>query len=102
LLDNADGIDSEKDAVPNSGSLDGFTVVDDIKTAVENVCPGVVSCADILAIASQISVSLVIPSLQKDIYSIDVAYVFSKSLLTNIVIVTGWRSDVGSSIGKKR
>ncbi|XP_059429100.1 peroxidase 15-like [Corylus avellana] len=58
LLDNADGIDSEKDATPNSGSLDGFPVVDDIKTAVENVCPGVVSCADILAIASQISVSL--------------------------------------------
>ncbi|XP_059429099.1 peroxidase 15-like [Corylus avellana] len=58
LLDNADGIDSEKDAAPNNGSLDGFSVVDDIKTAVENVCPGVVSCADILAIASQISVSL--------------------------------------------
>ncbi|KAE8037008.1 hypothetical protein FH972_009635 [Carpinus fangiana] len=58
LLDNADGMVSEKDAVPNSGSLDGFSVVDDIKTAVENVCPGVVSCADILAIASQISVSL--------------------------------------------
>jgi peroxidase len=64
LLDNTDGIDSEKDAGPNNGSLDGFSVVDDIKTAVENVCPGVVSCADILAIASQISVSLVIPSLQ--------------------------------------
>ncbi|XP_062171845.1 peroxidase 15-like [Alnus glutinosa] len=58
LLDNADGIDSEKEAGPNKDSVDGFPVVDDIKTAVENVCPGVVSCADILAIASQISVSL--------------------------------------------
>jgi hypothetical protein len=102
LLDNADGIDSEKDAGPNSGSLDGFPVVDDIKTAVENVCPGVVSCADILAIASQISVSLVIPSLQNDIYNVDVACTFSKSLPTNIVIVAGWRSNVGSSTGKKR
>jgi hypothetical protein len=102
LLDNADGIDSEKGAGPNSGSLDGFSVVDDIKTAVENVCPGVVSCADILAIASQISVSLVIPSLQNDIYNVDVACAFSKSLLTNIVIVAGWRSNVGSSTGKKR
>ncbi|KAL6340853.1 hypothetical protein AAG906_031963 [Vitis piasezkii] len=58
LLDNADGIASEKDASPNINSVDGFSVVDDIKTALENVCPGVVSCADILAIASQISVSL--------------------------------------------
>lgn len=59
LLDNADGIVSEKDANPNRNSALGFEVVDDIKTALENVCPGVVSCADILAIASQISVSLV-------------------------------------------
>jgi peroxidase len=62
LLDSANGIDSEKFAGPNNNSLDGFSVVDDIKTAVENVCPGVVSCADILAIASQILVSLVIYS----------------------------------------
>ncbi|TQE02019.1 hypothetical protein C1H46_012338 [Malus baccata] len=56
MLDNADGIDSEKDAGPNL-STDGYDVVDDIKTALENVCPGVVSCSDILAIASQILVS---------------------------------------------
>ncbi|XP_022866319.1 peroxidase 15-like [Olea europaea var. sylvestris] len=58
LLDNADGIQSEKDAGPNNNSADGFDVVDDIKTALENVCPGVVSCADILALASQISVTM--------------------------------------------
>ncbi|KAL8489819.1 hypothetical protein ACS0TY_025628 [Phlomoides rotata] len=57
LLDNAAGILSEKDAAPNNG-IQGFNIVDDIKTAVENVCPGVVSCADILALSSQISVSL--------------------------------------------
>ncbi|KAK3027142.1 hypothetical protein RJ639_041243 [Escallonia herrerae] len=57
LLDNANGIESEKDAVPNA-SADGFDVVDDIKTALENVCPDIVSCADILAIAAQVSVSL--------------------------------------------
>lgn len=59
LLDNADGIESEKDARPNL-STEGYDVVDSIKTALENVCPGVVSCADILAIASQILVSMVI------------------------------------------
>ncbi|KAJ8646902.1 hypothetical protein MRB53_008650 [Persea americana] len=57
LLDNTDSIQSEKDAFPNTG-LNGLPIVDDIKTAVENVCPGVVSCADILAIASEASVTL--------------------------------------------
>ncbi|PPD70584.1 hypothetical protein GOBAR_DD32541 [Gossypium barbadense] len=33
-------------------------IVDDIKTALENACPGLVSCADILALGSQIGVSL--------------------------------------------
>ncbi|OMP02612.1 Plant peroxidase [Corchorus capsularis] len=58
LLDDdaANSIDSEKNEVPNQ-SID-YSVVDDIKTALENSCPGVVSCADILALASQIGVSL--------------------------------------------
>ncbi|KAK1566720.1 hypothetical protein Q3G72_003351 [Acer saccharum] len=55
LLDVADG---EKGAFANGG-LDGFKVIDDIKTALENACPGRVSCADILAIASEILVSSV-------------------------------------------
>lgn len=56
LLQGCDGsvlIDSpsEKDAIPNQ-TLQGFEVVDAAKTAIEKVCPGVVSCADILAMAS--------------------------------------------------
>ncbi|KAK9289479.1 hypothetical protein L1049_007634 [Liquidambar formosana] len=58
LLDNSATIQSEKDAAPNTNSTRGFDVVDNIKTAVENSCPGVVSCADILALASESSVSL--------------------------------------------
>ncbi|XP_060196698.1 lignin-forming anionic peroxidase-like [Lycium barbarum] len=58
LLDNATGIESEKAAPANVGA-GGFDIVDDIKTALENVCPGVVSCADILALASEIGVALV-------------------------------------------
>jgi len=61
----ADGVEGEKEAFQNAGSLDGFEVIDDIKTALENVCPGVVSCADILAIAAEISVALVITSFFK-------------------------------------
>lgn len=60
MLDDADGIDSEKNAGPNANSVDGFGVVNDIKTALEDSCPGVVSCADILAIASEVAVTLVI------------------------------------------
>ncbi|KAJ4978612.1 hypothetical protein NE237_009392 [Protea cynaroides] len=58
LLDNSSTIQTEKDAAPNVNSTRGFDVVDNIKTALENSCPGVVSCADILAIAAQESVVL--------------------------------------------
>ncbi|KAF9597381.1 hypothetical protein IFM89_017727 [Coptis chinensis] len=58
LLDNSSSIRTEKDADPNVASVRGFDVVDNIKTAAENACRGVVSCADILAIASEASVSL--------------------------------------------
>lgn len=50
---------SEKDAIPNQ-TLQGFEVIDAAKTAVEKICAGVVSCADILALASQLSVKLVL------------------------------------------
>lgn len=59
LLDNSANIQSEKDAAPNTNSTRGFNVVDNIKTALENSCPGIVSCADVLALAAESSVSLV-------------------------------------------
>ncbi|KAI4300676.1 hypothetical protein L6164_034025 [Bauhinia variegata] len=49
---------SEKNAVPNNNSARGFDVVDNIKSSIESSCPGVVSCADIVALAAEASVSL--------------------------------------------
>ncbi|OVA17249.1 Plant peroxidase [Macleaya cordata] len=56
LLDDTSSFTGEKNAVPNRNSIRGYNVVDKIKSAVEKVCPGVVSCADILAIAARDSV----------------------------------------------
>ncbi|KAK9683650.1 hypothetical protein RND81_10G156200 [Saponaria officinalis] len=53
LLDNSATIQSEKQAVPNNNSARGFEVVDHIKANLEKACPGVVSCADILAIIAR-------------------------------------------------
>ncbi|KAL7107509.1 hypothetical protein ACP275_06G058800 [Erythranthe tilingii] len=56
LLDDTSSFTGEKTALPNRNSVRGFNVVDNIKSAMEKVCPNVVSCADILAVASRDSV----------------------------------------------
>ncbi|XP_031385480.1 peroxidase 24-like isoform X2 [Punica granatum] len=56
LLDSTANNTAEKEALPNQ-SLGGFDVIDEIKRKLEATCPGVVSCADILALAARDSVS---------------------------------------------
>ncbi|KAF6135373.1 hypothetical protein GIB67_027247 [Kingdonia uniflora] len=58
LLDSTGEMISEKQAGPNLNSLRGFDVVDKIKSILEEACPNIVSCADLLAIAARDSVEL--------------------------------------------
>ncbi|KAL8162717.1 hypothetical protein V2J09_014206 [Rumex salicifolius] len=50
-----DGSNTEKTAGPN-GSVRSYDVIDAVKAALEKACPGVVSCADIISLATRAAV----------------------------------------------
>lgn len=54
-----DDTSGERAALQNDNSVRGFEVVEAAKQAVEAICPGVVSCADVLAVAARDSTEAV-------------------------------------------
>ncbi|XP_052173461.1 peroxidase 57-like [Diospyros lotus] len=57
LIDSTQSKSSEKDAGPNL-TVREFDLIDDAKTNLEAACPGTVSCADIITLATRDSVAL--------------------------------------------
>ncbi|GAV91566.1 peroxidase domain-containing protein [Cephalotus follicularis] len=53
LLDDTANFTGEKTAGSNLNSVRGYDVIDTIKSQLESLCPGVVSCADIVAVAAR-------------------------------------------------
>jgi hypothetical protein len=59
LLNGTNGSEAEKDSAPNL-TLRGFAFLDRVKALLEHECPGVVSCADVLALAARDAIGAIV------------------------------------------
>ncbi|CAN6458017.1 unnamed protein product [Victoria cruziana] len=58
LLNSTENNTAEKDVAPSS-SLRGFSFIDAVKSKIEEECPGLVSCADILTLAARDAIAAI-------------------------------------------
>lgn len=99
LLDADEALSSEKEASPNL-SLKGFDVIDAIKSELENVCPGVVSCADVLVLAAREAVLVVKTRLSLS-FSFGLSMLLFLQRLIMSLELSGWWSILSSGDRKK-
>ncbi|PKA63708.1 Peroxidase 30 [Apostasia shenzhenica] len=59
LINSTSTNKAEKDANPNKNSLRGYDFIDRVKVMVEAECPGVVSCADIIALVARDAIQVI-------------------------------------------
>jgi len=64
-LKDTQNFTGEQSGVPDAGSTNGTDIIERIKGRLEKLCPGVVSCADIVAVAARDSIVAVNIKLNK-------------------------------------
>ncbi|XVE99944.1 hypothetical protein REPUB_Repub03eG0243700 [Reevesia pubescens] len=65
LLNSTSGNQAEKDAPPNL-TVRGFDFIERVKSLLDAECPGIVSCADIIALVARDSIVATDPSLDSE------------------------------------
>lgn len=107
LLESKGKKKAEKDG-PANISLHAFYVIDNAKKVLEAVCPGVVSCADIVALAARDAVFLVSSkyvsifiSLTHCAHTDYLNIILYLSFVMGMVILIVGRTHVGSAKRKK-
>lgn len=98
LLDDSATIKSERNAGPNKNSIKGFEIIDEIKAKLEQVCPQIVSCADILALAARGSTILV----NKDLQGKTIGHKLKCYDFLNVWFNTEWWTIMGASTREER
>lgn len=91
LLDDTPTMLGEKLALSNINSLRSYEVIDEVKEALENACPGVVSCADIIIMAARDAVALVLLALTSFFYVLSFGKKFGRKSTPNLLWTSGFK-----------